>query len=322
VIEVEAMPGQVIEKSVTVSNEGDSLIDLRAYARDRRVQPGGQLVFLPPGNPVDSAATWLTIDPAEVTLQTGKEAVVRWKVSVPQQASPGDHVAVIFFEDAPKTQGGGLVIGSRVGVVIPVHVVGNTVMSGKLSSFRCPPVPIQLRLVLFGKKLLWRTWVPAFPITERGPLKFEAGIENTGNVRLAVGGKVEIRDVFGRTVTTIETPEPINIYPRDNGSLTLTLEQVPLIGRFVALGRFRLGDQEVTARTVFYTFPTRKAAGVALLLLAGLIFVGLRRRGRRVTPSETAGQSQPSPAPSSPPPSPPSSSPGGVPTRRERKKQR
>lgn len=303
-IEVDTAPGQIVEKTVSVSNEGDGPITLRAYAMDRRVQAGGQLVFLDPGDPRDSAASWLTISPTEFTIEPGKETIVACKVSVPQNASPGDHVAVAFFENAPKGTGGGVSIGSRVGVVIPVRVAGAVVASGNLTSFRCPPLPINLHLSLFGKRLLWTTWTPSFPITERGPLNFEAAIENTGNVRLEVDGKIEVKDLFGRTVATVETPESVNVYPGDSGRVSMTLEKVPLIGRFVATGHYKLGSKEVTGQAVFYTFPTRKAAGVLLIILAVLIFVLIRRRGRKAKArsEETWPPATPTPLPTPPPP--------------------
>lgn len=282
--EVEVNPGQVYESTLIVSNEGDKPIEIRSYALDRRVRSGGSIDFLKPGKPQESPAAWLRIQPSEFTLLPHEEQEVTWKMLVPQDAMPGDYVGVLFFEHTPEARPGTVSIGGRVGAVVSIRVAGQVVVSGDLEDFRVLRSPIAFRLGLFGKRLFAFSWAPPFSLFETGPVRIVASFKNTGTVRLPVTGEVIIKDVFGRTVRVLSSQEPLNVYPRDVDSMTLLLEEVPAIGRFVAAGRFSVGDKEVTSRTVFYVFPVKKVLSAVLLGVGVWLLIKSRRRPRGTTP--------------------------------------
>ncbi len=317
--EVEVPAGQAAQNVLKVTNEGDKPLEIRAYSMDRRVQSGGQIEFLPAGNPADSPAAWLSVEPDRFSLAPGQEQEVRWKLAVPPEAIPGDHVAVLFFQTAPEARPGTVSIGSRVGALVSVRVAGEAVVSGRLVSFQIPSPRLALRLAPFGRPLLAFSWNLPFPLFEYGPVPVVATFENTGNARLPVTGNVEIKDLLGRVVGMLTMAEPAHIYPRDTDSVTLTWEGVPLLGRFAVAGRFMAGNQEATAHTVFYVFPVKRALSVLLLAVGALL---LLHSGRRRMKAKTTfpGASGPPPGGVSVPPS--GWSQTGLPSRRDRKRQR
>lgn len=283
--QVEVEPGGVYENNVVVSNEGDAPIRVRSYAADRRIRRSGNVEYLEPGDARESPAVWLRADPVEFTLAPHQNREVAWKIEVPEDAIPGDYVGVLFFENSPEAVPGSMSVGSRVGATVAVRVPGEVVVSGALEGFKVLPVPVTFGLNVFGKRLASFSWTPSFPVYERGPVEIVASFENTGTARLPVTGEVVIKDLFGRTVGRVSSQEPLNIYPRDVGSITLLLEDVPAIGRFTVGGCFLVGEKEFSSRAVFYTFPMKQALS-AVLLGVGVWLLGRIWRERRPYPGE------------------------------------
>ncbi|HHY38362.1 MAG TPA: hypothetical protein GX507_05480 [Clostridia bacterium] len=289
--EVEVKPGEIYEGTLTVSNEGDGPIEIKSYALDRRVRSGGNIDFLEPGNPNESPAAWLRVEPSEFTLLPHQEEEITWKMLVPQDAIPGDYVGAIFFEHTPQARPGAVSIGGRVGAVVSVRVMGQVVVSGDLEDFKVSPAPIAFGLSLFGKSLLSFSWTPPFSLYESGPVRIVATFKNTGTVRLSVTGEVTIKDIFGRTIQVLSPQEPLNVYPRDTDSMILLLEDVPAIGRFTAIGRFSIGEKEVASQAVFYVFPVKKVISAILLGVGIWLLAKSRRRpSRRPAGLAPAGQ--------------------------------
>lgn len=312
---VEVAAGQTAENTLKVSNEGDGPLHIRAYPMDRRLRAGGKVEFLPPGDSVDSPAAWLDVEPKEFSLSPGQEQEVRWKASVPTGAIPGDYVGVLFFETAPEARAGTVAIGSRVGALLSIRVVGEAVVAGRLVDFHLVPSRIRLRLAPLGRNLLSVNWVLPFPLVERGPASFAASFENTGNARLPITGEITVRDVFGRVVATLSPPEPVAVYPHDIDTIELLWKDVPIVGRFVATARFVLGKQEATSTVVLYAFPLKETISVILLGLGAWLLLATRAR-RKPKGVPPAGGLPPDGGLPHPQISP---GPGGLPSRRERK---
>jgi hypothetical protein len=91
-------PGGHISGEITVENTGKEPIDVRAYLEDwvYNKQDGGK-EFMPKGTTPMSCANWINFNPTDFKLGVGDETMVRFTVSVPEDAK-GNHFAVLFFE--------------------------------------------------------------------------------------------------------------------------------------------------------------------------------------------------------------------------------
>lgn len=274
----DADPGQVLERTVTVSNEGDKPISIRSCAMDRRIE-AGQVEFVEGKNPAESPSLWISVEPSEFSLLPGKKQEIRWKASVPENAIPGDKAGVLFFETVQDSKSGAVSIGGRVGAVISIGVLGEKVPSGRLSDFRVSPPSSSITLKPFEGGILSPLPVP---IIDGKEVQMVASFQNTGNVRLPVKGKAVIRDAFGRTVKTISTKEPLNIFPGDSDDLHLDWDDAPVIGRFVVSGEFIFGDQKATSEIVLYTFPVKKTLSVVFLGIGIWLLARYRKEKKSV----------------------------------------
>ncbi len=91
-------PGGHVSDEIKVENTGKEPITVRVYLEDwvYKTQDGGK-EFMPKGTTPLSCAPWINYFPADIQLAPLGEQMVRFTVSVPQDAK-GGHFCVMFFE--------------------------------------------------------------------------------------------------------------------------------------------------------------------------------------------------------------------------------
>ncbi|MDY0340401.1 MAG: hypothetical protein RBS17_04230 [Coriobacteriia bacterium] len=134
--------GQSGGGEVAVSNNGDEDIDVLIYAADQIVSETGSIDYQAPSvtgmSGLGTPATWvrMVIDAETrtrgntpyVSLAPGEQAPVAFELEIPEDAPPGDHQVIIFFEmfgggDADDEAASADVTG-RVGARVSVRVAG------------------------------------------------------------------------------------------------------------------------------------------------------------------------------------------------------
>lgn len=312
-VHIEVDPGKSAEGEIEVSNPGTGTITVKAYAMDRTTKSTGQVFFSPPGSNRWSAAAWLSLSATSLSIGPGQAQRVTWKIVVPADAEPGEHTTVVFFEpERPAAQPGQVVLGARIGTVIAVEVPGEKRVQGRLLGFQAeqPPVRINLGPVRTSFKL-------PFGLFDSGPVPLAAAFENTGNVRIEATSKVEIKTRSGKTVATIDSGEPVTIYPDDSWNVSAVWDEPPTYGRFMAEVRVKYaeGQPELTASTTFIVFPILQTLALAVFA-AGIWFIrgGIsslaqrrrrKREARQAAGTSSGGLTSGPPAPQAPPASPP-----------------
>lgn len=104
-IELPMMPGT--EKTVVVnliySSETGKGQPTRvlAYLGDWTITKQGKIDFYPAGSRANTASPWLVYSPTEVTVIPGRSHPIRVTISVPKDATPGEHLAALFVEPRP-----------------------------------------------------------------------------------------------------------------------------------------------------------------------------------------------------------------------------
>ena len=105
--ELEMSPGS--ETTVVVNLDYHTTkADARAYRlvaslNDWNMSRNGELIFYKAGTRPDSASPWIIYSPSEVTAQPGQTHSIRVTISVPKEATPGDHLAALIIEQRPDT---------------------------------------------------------------------------------------------------------------------------------------------------------------------------------------------------------------------------
>jgi hypothetical protein len=104
-LELEMQPGS--ETTVVVNLDYHSIdaksqpVRIIASLNDWTIDRSGQVRFEKPNTLPNSASSWLIYSPAETTVIPGNLHAIRVTVSVPKDATPGDHLTALVIEQRP-----------------------------------------------------------------------------------------------------------------------------------------------------------------------------------------------------------------------------
>jgi hypothetical protein len=104
-LELEMSPGQETTVVVTLdyhsTSENSQPVRIVASLNDWTIDRNGQVQFVRANTLPNSASPWLIYSPAETTVVPGNLHAIRVTVSVPKDATPGDHLSALIIEQRP-----------------------------------------------------------------------------------------------------------------------------------------------------------------------------------------------------------------------------
>ncbi|MEU4561201.1 hypothetical protein AB0F72_22690 [Actinoplanes sp. NPDC023936] len=246
-------PGQVVTEHLAVRNFSDTSAEFRLTAADGYLTDKGRFNMLPSDSPSADGGTWIEVRDT-VTVGAGQTAVVPFTITVPEDATPGDHPAGIAASVAGRQ--GTVQVESRVGFRVLLRASGE----------------VRPALALRGVSAAFeRSWNPFVP----GALTVSHQAANTGNVRLDVAGQVSASELFG--LLSAERPEqPAELLPGGDAAATTRIDGV------WGLGPIRTTVQLSSAAAASATVTTWVVPWPQLLLLVAAALLGpaLRARSR------------------------------------------
>ena len=261
VVDLEVDPGESVTEHLAVRNLSEREATFTLGASDGYYTATGRFTMLPQSEESVGAGTWVAIEPS-VTLAANETRVVPFTVTVPPNATPGDHAAgVAASVRSSGTDGAGAQVGvdSRVGFRLSMRVAGELAPALTVEDVQADYVPS------------WSLFAPG-----RVDVSYE--VTNAGNTAL------EVADRTGDTPSTRGTllpgesrrveVDPVSAWPL--GLLFLDLEVMATAPGTSLSAIPAAHDLVVWAVPWFHLLA---AIGVALLLVA--IFADRRRRRRR-----------------------------------------
>lgn len=230
---VDASPGETINGVLTIDNPSSADLDVSLSLSDWFFGATGGIEYLPSGSTSESAAPWLTYEPATTTVPAEGSVDVRYTIDVPEDASAGSHWVVVFAE------------ASAVGSVDAASVATMRVRTGHAMY-----VDVQ-----GGDAVLDGTVGGVFPVppsSPRSPVSFDVQYVNTGGYVQFVRGRVDVLSLDGTQVASI----PISsfaVLPGYDRTMQAQLHGPLAAGQYLALVVLtdRVPDRELTADTVF-----------------------------------------------------------------------
>jgi hypothetical protein len=268
-------PGETLIDFVGVSNFGTAPITVDLYASDAYTTETGAFDLLPSTEDPVGAGSWVGFNESRVTIAPQTRLDVPFALTVPADATPGDHVGGIVAavtETATDASGNEIQVERRVGARIHLRV------TGELDPALVPES---------DEEAFHYTWNPAAP----GDVSFEYAVANTGNVRLQGTLVARVSGPWGlleREVTVAELPQ---VLPGDRYEGEARLDGVwPLLYEHLELTVRPEAANEADAaaplpsrsdETTLWAPPWTQAAVLALLSLAAWIWAKSRRRKRR-----------------------------------------
>lgn len=145
-------PGNVQEEGVLTVNNSAERKTMLVYGVDSTPSTGGAFACAQFSDAKKDVGAWITVEKSEVTLEPGTNELVPFTISVPQNASVGEHNGcIVMQEKKEKAQtGSGASLsfrtGLRVAITIPgkltrkLELAGFTVTKGKDGGFLLHPL--------------------------------------------------------------------------------------------------------------------------------------------------------------------------------------
>ncbi|SEG63555.1 protein of unknown function [Nonomuraea solani] len=257
-------PGQTITDYVGVTNLGGDPLTVNIYGTDAFTTPDGSFALLTADRAASDVGTWIAVSTVTHTIGPGARVDVPIAITVPTDATPGDHVGGVIGSvsgEALSGTGQRIKVDRRVAARVYLRVAG----------------PLRPALQFDALDVTYDNPVNPFA---GGGAEITYTLRNTGNVRLGAGSEVSLAGPLGWTLGTRdkELPEVLpgstltikerfaNIFPA--GRITATVSLAP-----------RMAVSEPIARaTGRWAVPWLLAA--ALALAAVVVTIRIRRRRR------------------------------------------
>jgi len=259
-------PGEVITGEIDVTNDSDQSVVLYIRARNIEGLYDSGLPYLAPAGKETpyEFASWVAEDLVGTQFAPRETKAVRYRIDVPQDASPGGHFGVIFMtREPPEAQIQGARLGLQVGTVFNLRVAGDIdedAFVGQVTT----------------DKAVYRTGNPT--------VNFSVPVENRGNVLIRPQGAILITTVSGKQVANISVNESAGAtFPGQVRNFATTWQPENFtIGRYQAVASIVYGNEARRTETVttsFWVLPFNLIFGVLAVIIAAFIggYLWLRR---------------------------------------------
>lgn len=266
-LELEALPGTTIQESLKIRNESAADQAFKVVVKDFIVT-GNQGTPIPVDETVSgrwSLASWITVSPKQIMVPAEQTANIDLIISVPNQALPGGHYAMITYApviEGNLAQGTGAQISPQVGSLVYLKIIGDITEAVNLKEFKVDQA-----------------------FKHYGPTQIMAEIENLGDIHLRPTGKLTVTNWLKDEVFSQEL-EGKNIFPFASRTYDWTVPGKWHLGRYAAKLSAQAGDAAIplTGLIYFWIVPVKEISLIAAALGLIIILVWLKRRRKQIPP--------------------------------------
>jgi hypothetical protein len=265
----EAAPGQQLSDNYSVSNTGTTPQVMRVFATDAFNTDDGAYGLLDTDAEAVDAGAWVTFENGakfvDVPLAPGESKLVAFTLTVPADASPGDHAAgIVISVTAPQGQ---ILVDRRVATRLYVRVPGD----------------LQAALTVASISSSYQSTIN--PLDGSAEVTFT--VRNSGNIALGGNMIVGVNTYFGISAAPIVREELAEMLPRSTRVVTMKVPGVAQLGYLNPYVSLAPTLAENTTNPGPLTVVDRDTVAVAwpwwlivLLVVGGAIylFVSIRRR--------------------------------------------
>ncbi|MBD0740452.1 WxL protein peptidoglycan domain-containing protein [Streptomyces sp. CBMA29] len=277
---LQADPGTTVKDKVSVSNLSTAPMTFRLYGADAYNTPrDGGFAVRGPDETNRDVGTWIRLAKTTLTVPPRTRADIPFTLTVPANASPGDHPGAIVALDTRTDEGSGKVaVGVRraVGARVYLRVGGPSLAA----------LSVEHLTVSHGGPLL--------PGTGSTAATIHYTLVNRGNVTLSPRLAVKATGLFGRTLLNRPARDlPLELLPGQQVSLTEKWAGAPAFDRVSVRLTVSTATGGVNERdTASYLVAPWLAVGLVLAGLAVLV-VWYVRRWRSRHPAAEAAEAPP-----------------------------
>ncbi|HKX73570.1 MAG TPA: hypothetical protein VJM32_06125 [Candidatus Saccharimonadales bacterium] len=288
-IELKADPGQTVNATIKFTNVsgGELLIKTQFNdfgAKDESGDPN--IIFDDTQSVTYSLRNWIA-SPQPFKIASKETKTLTFPITVPNDAEPGGHYAVIRFTGtAPDLEQSGVSLTGSIGSLVLLQVAGDIKEDAEMIEF----APATVHTKQNGDPEYTNT-----SFFETGPLGFVQRIKNSGNVHVKPTGTVEIFNAFGSKVSTVRVngdptnpkDPPKSVLPQSTRRFGETVSDAGfLFGYYTAKVNvsYGQGQKQLTQTINFWVIPYKLIILVVVIgtALFFLLRVGIRRYNQHI----------------------------------------
>lgn len=266
-------PGEVIIGSTVVTNLGAESLKVRSEFQDFLVEEEtGAPILVKPESSIWAMSLWMsaTGKTQEFTLEPNESKEITFTITIPGNASPGGHYAMILFTPViVKEQVAGPLVEHKVGNIVKLTVSGDIRESAEISEFSAPF------------------------FSEYGPVNLKLKILNNGNTHVTSSGTIIIKNMLGKEVAKWEL-QPANVFPSAVRAFNTEWPGKWRFGLYTAEAMVEYGSQnaQISSTINFWIIPWKILAAIGAFILLLIIWGRIinRRKKERVQPSPMNSQ--------------------------------
>lgn len=251
---IEAEPGQAVNGSFSIVNDGQVPYTYKIYARPYSIQNDAYDAphFNPSGAKTD-LYKWVRFHQTEFTIKPHETQKIDYSVAVPKGTAGGGYYGVVFAETSPALDGQDAAVktNKRVGHIVYARVGGRVVESGEPAGM-------------------------SIPFWQQGTLTASLGVKNTGNVHFTTDTKVTVRGITGALKYQLNKEHLV--LPETTRWIKAEWKGAPPIGIYkVTVSQEFLGERQERSSYVLL-MPLYVIILVGILIAAALLRAIFRKR--------------------------------------------
>lgn len=271
-VELDATPGAVMEQKVAIENNSSVDRNVKVSVQNFGAQgESGQADLTDEDGPY-SLKSWIKVTPESVNVKSKERKEFTAKITVPATPPPGGRFGALLFEatNTDSVPDANLKVIPRVSSLFLLKVPGDIKESAKIASFTASTTdnPPNDGEDPKSKKIF-----------TGGPVALHTRIQNEGNVQVKPTTKVEIYNIFGSKIATIDA-KPGNVLPESVRRFDTTWDNKNLLGYYKAKTTVTYGSNGdvLTSETSFWGAPLGLVLGIIGGALALFLLVWLPRK--------------------------------------------
>lgn len=268
-----AAPGERLTDYVGITNLTERPLTFNVYGTDAYNTEDGSFALLPAADKATDVGSWVQLGATRFTVEPNTRLDVPFSISVPVNATPGDHaggVVASIAEEVVDAAGQKVLVDRRVAARVYLTVAGAVAPTLKIDTVRLE-------------------YVQAANPADGGEMTVRYLVRNTGNLRLNGAGVVRVTGPLGWELARTGVMEIPELLP--GGSVTVT-EKITGVQPTVRLNaevtvepaNFEQKLPAVTRGTTVWAWPWALIGVLAAgLLYLAFRFVRIRSARRRNT---------------------------------------
>lgn len=241
-------PGQVVNDSLTVLNDGTTPYTFTVYATPYSVENEAYSPNFTATKANADAYTWVQFSQTSYHADPRQTITVPFSLHVSKNALPGGHYGAIFVEVQPtnSNDNSSVVFKKRAGTLLYATVSGGVHLSGSTTA-------------------VTTSWLQTHP-----PLTTNVLVKNTGNSDFAATITYTVSDIFGNPKYTSQND--YQILPQTTRDITLQWAQSASFGLYKVTTASTVLGHTVTASSYLLMMPIWLMLLVAIIIIGGIVY--------------------------------------------------